>query len=364
VMSEGRKPITARELGRLLGVSQSAVSRAFTPGASISPELRDRILTSAEKLGYRPNAIASSLSKQKSNIVGLLVSDFQNPFYPVLIEKLSRGLQQVGQQCLLFNVTPNSNVEQQLAALKQYNVDAVIIVVSAALLSGATLTWATEGRAAILVNRVVPESRLTSVCCDNADGARAIADHFYELGHRRVAFVGGLAGAFSNQERQKAFITRLAELGITLTGSVDADGFTYEAGYNAARQIARLRSTDAIFFANDIIAAGGMDALRDKFGVSIPSELAVAGFDDIEMARWPRYSLTTYRQPVDAIVDLSVRLLATEFRNESTHDNIHRLPGELIVRNSSLPMRETAVDVSTPAKRRSTRTKPQRDLGS
>jgi YD repeat-containing protein len=172
-----------------------------------------------------------------------------------------------------------------------------------------------------------------------------------------VAFVGGLAGTFSNQERQKAFVTRLAELGITLTGSIDADGVNYDAGYNAAGQIARLRSTDAVFFASDIIAAGGMDALRDKFGVSIPGELAIAGFNDIEMARWPRYSLTTYRQPVDAIVDLSVRLLATEFRDESTHDNIHRLPGELIIRNSSLPMKETAVDVATPVKRRSTRTK-------
>jgi DNA-binding LacI/PurR family transcriptional regulator len=333
--ADSRNPLTARELARLLGVSQSAISRAFTPAASISPELRTRILTSADKLGYRPNAIASSLSKRKSNIVGLLVSDLQNPFYPALIERLSRGLQQVGYQCLLFNVTPHSDMAHQLAALRQYNVDSVVIIVSAALLSGAALIWATEGREAILINRTVAGSRLTSVCCDNTDGARAIADHFYALGRRRFAFVAGLSGTFSNQERQHAFVTRLAELGVTLTGCVDAGRFDYRAGYGAAEKIARLPSTDAVFFANDILAVGAMDALRDDFGVSVPDELALAGFDDIEMAGWPHYALTTYRQPVEAIVDLSVRMLAGDPEAADRRHEVHRLPGELVVRRSS-----------------------------
>ncbi|MET0429410.1 MAG: LacI family DNA-binding transcriptional regulator [Microvirga sp.] len=337
-MSTGsRNPLTARELARLLGVSQSAISRAFTPSASISPDLRTRILASADKLGYRPNAIASSLSKRKSNIVGLLVSDLQNPFYPAMIEQLSRGLQQVGYQCLLFNVTPHSDMTHQLAALRQYNVDSVVIIVSAALLSGAALIWATEGREAILINRSVAGSRLTSVCCDNTDGARAVADHFHALGRKRVAFVGGPANTFSNQERQHAFIARLAELGITLTGCVDAGSFSYQAGYKAAEQLVRLYSTDAVFFANDIIAAGAMDALRDDYRVSIPEELAVAGFDDIEMAGWPRYALTTYRQPIAAIVDLSVRLLTADPDAADRRHEVHRLPGELIIRASTVP---------------------------
>jgi Transcriptional regulators len=141
-----RKPITARELARLMGVSQSAVSRAFTPGTSISPELRQRVLRAAEEFDYHPNAIASMLSTRRSNIAGIVVSEMQNPFYPTLIEKLSRELQRVGLQSLMFNITRGSNIEEQLVALRKYNVDAVVVI-SATVLSGASLCWATEGRA-------------------------------------------------------------------------------------------------------------------------------------------------------------------------------------------------------------------------
>jgi len=329
-----RKPITARELARLIGVSQSAVSRAYTPGASISSEMRERILSTAESLGYSPNAIASTLSKRKSDFVGIVVSDLQNPFYPTLIEKLSRGLQGVGQQSLMFTVTPGSDLRQQLTALRRYNVEAVVIV-SAAPLSGASLIWATEGRKAIMINRTVPDSSITSVSCNNAEGARAIADHFHAIGRRRVAFVAGMPEASANLQRQHAFIARLAELGMTLTAAVSGGEYSYDAGYRSALEIARTTRTDAIFFANDILAAGGMDALRDEIGASVPGDIAVAGFDDIAMARWPRYSLTTFRQPLDAMVELTVRLVTEKAPAAAETSGIHLVPGQLVVRAST-----------------------------
>ena len=120
--------MTSRQLARLIGVSQSAVSRAFSQGTSISPELRERILSAAEVYGYSPNVIASILSTRRSNIVGIVVSDLTNPFYPALLEKFSRRLQASGHQSLLFNLAPGSDVKQQLSAIRQYNVDAVVIV--------------------------------------------------------------------------------------------------------------------------------------------------------------------------------------------------------------------------------------------
>lgn len=334
--NEKRKPITARELAQLLGVSQSAVSRAFTPGASISDKLRERILVSADSLGYSPNAIASILSKRKSNIVGIVISEMQNPFYPNFLEKLTRALQQQGQQSLLFNITPGSNIKQQLIALRQYNVDALIII-SATVLSGADLDWATEGRIAVLVNRTAPDSDLTSVCCDNVAGARAIADHFYELGHRRVAYVGGLPGTTTNLDRQHGFIARVAELSMTLTACINSGSYTYDAGYQSAIQIARTTNTEAIFFANDVLAMGGIDALRDEVRIPVPEQMSVAGFDDIAMAHWPRYSLTTYRQPVDDIVWLSVQLVSERVEQPCGLTNVHLMPGELVVRSSTAP---------------------------
>lgn len=331
-----RKPITARELARLIGVSQSAVSRAFTPGASIAAELREKILRHAAEVDYHPNAIASMLSRSRSNIVGIVVSDMQNPFYPALIEKLSRALQQVGLQSLLFNIAKGSNLEHQLSAVRRYNVDAVIII-SATILSGATLRWVTEGRAAVLINRVVDGGELSCVACDNIEGGRAIADHFHQLGHRRVAYVAGLAHTSTNLERQSAFITRVAELGMTLGGNFDGGEYSYAAGRRAALEVAAKGNIDAVFFANDILAAGGIDAFRDEAGLRVPEDISVAGFDDIAMAGWPRYSITTFRQPLDEMVQVTVGMIEDGSCEPGQSATIRRLSGELIVRKTTGP---------------------------
>ncbi|MDY6949529.1 MAG: LacI family DNA-binding transcriptional regulator [Pseudomonadota bacterium] len=330
-----RKPLTARELARLMGVSQSAISRAFTPGSSISPDLRQRILQAAAELDYHPNAIASMLSKRRSNIAGIVVSEMQNPFYPTLIEKLSRGLQRVRLQSLMFNITRGSNVEEQLVALRQYNVDAVIII-SATILSGASIRWATEGRAAVLVNRTIPDLPVTSVSCDNVEGARAIADHFHALGRHRVSYVAGLAHTSTNLERQNAFVTRVAELGMRLVHCIAGGEYSYDAGYRAGLEIARGKDTDAVFFANDILAAGGFDALTEIAKLRVPEDIAVAGFDDVALTRWPHYSLTTFRQPVDAIVDKTVSLITQQLSDATLPPSFNALSGELIIRHSTM----------------------------
>ncbi|MCC2611871.1 LacI family DNA-binding transcriptional regulator [Neorhizobium sp. Rsf11] len=329
-----RKPMTARELARMIGVSQSAISRAFTPGASIAPQLRAKILRHAEDVGYHPNAIASMLSKSRTNIVGIVISDMQNPFYPALIERLSRGLQRVGLQSLMFNITKGADLEEQLSALRRYNVDAVIII-SATILSGPTLRWATEDRAAILINRVAEDAELSCVICDNIEGARTIADHFHEIGRRRIAYVAGLSHTTTNRERQSAFITRIAEHGMTLSALIDGGEYSYYAGRNAALDILARGDTDAIFFANDILAVGGIDALQEN-GVRVPEDIAVAGFDDIAMAGWPHYSLTTFRQPIDTLVDVTVTMLEDGSCVPGKLPTIRRISGELIKRRSTM----------------------------
>ncbi|WP_162895027.1 LacI family DNA-binding transcriptional regulator [Rhizobium terrae] len=329
-----RKPMTARELARMIGVSQSAVSRAFTAGASIAPDLRERILRFAEEVDYHPNAIASMLSKSRTNIVGIVISDMQNPFYPALIEKLSRALQRVGLQSLMFNIAKGANLEEQLSALRRYNVDAVIVI-SATILSGPILRWATEDRAAILINRVAEDAELNCVICDNAEGARAIADHFHDIGRHRIAYVAGLAHTTTNRERQNAFITRIAEHGMTLSALIDGGEYSYYAGRKAATEILARGGTDAIFFANDILAVGGIDALHEN-GINVPEDIAVAGFDDIAIAGWPHYDLTTFRQPVETIVDVAVGMLEDGSCAPGKPPHVRRLSGELIIRRSTL----------------------------
>jgi DNA-binding LacI/PurR family transcriptional regulator len=340
------KKITSRELARMIGVSQSAVSRAFTPGASIASELRERILQFAATVDYQPNAIASMLSKRRTNIVGIVVSDMQNPFYPALIEKLTQELQRIGFQSLLFNIAAGANLQEQLSALRRYNVDAVIVI-SATILSGSTLRSVTEERAAILINRVVEDADISCVACDNADGARAIADHLYELGRRRVAYVAGLAHTSTSRERRDAFITRVAELGMTLTANINGGKYSYDAGRVAALEISAGCATDAIFFANDILALGGMDALREEAGLRVPEDVSVVGFDDIAMASWPHYLLTTFRQPLDEIVNETSKLLQDGSCLPGQSAVIRRLLGKLIVRKSTAQSPESIVELTS-----------------
>jgi DNA-binding LacI/PurR family transcriptional regulator len=324
-----RRPLTSRQLAALIGVSQSAVSRAFTPGSSISDDMRARILKAARDFGYEPNAIASMLSTNRTNIVGIVVSDMRNPFYPVLIERLTQALQRVGLQSLLFNVTPGARLEEQLVALRRYNVDAVVVL-SATALSERALSWATGGRPAILLNRQSTED-ITTICCDNVAGARAVVDHLHATGRRTIGYVAGLTSTPVGIERRTAFVTRLAELGLRLAGTVSHEAYTYEAGWQGALDLLP-NAPDAIFFASDILALGGMDALRQAAGRSVPADIAVAGFDDVAMASWPHYSLTTYRQPIDALVEATLERLAA-----GGQATVHRsLPGELVVRASTI----------------------------
>ncbi len=205
---------------------------------------------------------------------------------------------------MLFNITPGASVEEQLVAIRTYNVDAVIVI-SATILTERDLAWATEGRKAILLNRQSTED-ITSVCCDNAAGARAVVDHLHAIGRRRIGYVAGLSKTAVGIERRSAFVTRLAELGMRLAGTVSHEAYGYEAGWRGALDLLA-QKPDAIFFASDVLALGGIDALRQEAKVEVPDDIAVAGFDDIAMAAWPRYSLTTYRQPIGKLVETGTR---------------------------------------------------------
>ena len=322
------RPLTSRQLAALIGVSQSAISRAFTSGSSISPELRNRILMAAQDYGYRPNAIASMLTTRRTHIVGVVVSDMQNPFYPALLAQLTQGLQAAGLQCLFFNISPGSSIEEQLHAIRTYNVDAVVII-SATVLNERMLSWATEGRRSILLNRLGHDD-ITTVCCDNTLGFRSIVDHLHQTGRQRIGYVAGFTTSGVGLVRYSAFATRLAELGMRLVGTATRQAYTHEAGRQSTLDLLSL-APDAIVYASDILALGGIEAIRMA---GRAQDIAVTGFDDIPMAAWPGYSLTTYRQPIRDIVDRTVELLLAPDIGAPLR---HTLPGELMIRASTHP---------------------------
>ena len=322
--------VTGRQLAKQLGISQSTISRAFSDGATISPKMRAKVLEAAKQLGYQPNVIARSLSTHRSGIVGIVTANMENPFYVSILQPLTRRLQQMGLQTLLFTVPSGQQLDSQLPLLLQYNVDAIVVMTGTVSVETAR-RWTDSGRLVLPFSYTLPNLSLPSVSCDNEGGGRAIAEFLIQNGHRRPAFVGGHPNSATSIDRGRGFTQALEAAGIPLHGRVDTAEYTYQGGYAAALELGRTRP-DAIFFADDIMALGGMDALRFGLGLKVPQDISVVGFDNIPLASWPTYQLTTFAQPAEQMVEAAVRLLTRRAGDGEAVGAL--LPGALVQRNS------------------------------
>ena len=206
VLSWNRKePVSQIDVARLAGVSQAAISRTFTPGASVSDETRSKVMEAAAKLGYRPNVIARSLIRRSTNMIGLVVMRFTNPFYAGMIRDFTRALQDLGYLTLLFNIADVEEVEDALPAALQYQVDGLIIT-SATLSSRMAEECARSGTPVVLFNRYASSGNVNVVRCDDVLGGRLVADALLDAGHRRLAYIAGEEGASTNRDREQGFV--------------------------------------------------------------------------------------------------------------------------------------------------------------
>ncbi|MEW5717898.1 MAG: LacI family DNA-binding transcriptional regulator [Chloroflexota bacterium] len=328
-----RKIASSNDVARVARVSQSTVSRVFSDSDVVSQKTRDKVLAAARKLGYNPNALARSLITRRTDIVGIVMADITNPFYPTVLEKLTQRLQSTGRRALLFNVTPDRDVDDTLPLLLQYQVDAIIIT-SATISSGMTNECARLGTPVILFNRYVPGAQASAVSCDNVAGGRLVADLFLDAGHTRLAYIAGRKNTSTNLDREKGFSERLRERGHP-EWLYEQGAYTYESGFAAAQHLLRRSDPpDAIFCANDIMAMGTLDAAREM-KIKIPDALSVIGFDDIPAAGWPAYRLTTIQQPVDQMIDATLEMLQTRIKDPDLAPVNRLIPGALIKRCSA-----------------------------
>lgn len=326
--------VSSVEVARLAGVSQAAVSRVFTPGASVSDEMRAKVMAAAKQLGYRPNAIARSLSLQSSHIIGLVMIRFWNPFYARLLQEFTNRLQTLGYWVLVLNVAADTPLENAIPTALQYQVDG-IIVTSATLSSGLAEECARVGTPVVLFNRYSLESSVNAVCCDNVAGGRLVADALLNAGHTRLAYIAGEAGSSTNRDREQGFTERLAARGVSLYARESGD-YSYESGYQAAlRLFARPERPDAVFCANDLMAMAALDAAQCELSLRVPEDVSIIGFDDIAAASWPKYDLTTIHQPVDRMVDATIEVLLQAIQQPQPERVVRFMPPSLIVRSSA-----------------------------
>ena len=296
--------VTSHDVARAAGVSQSAVSRAFSPDGKIAPATRARVLNAAKTLGYHPNAFARSLVQQRTRIVGVLVARLDNHFYPRVLEELTTGLWEAGRQVMYFNVDDSSgggDLEGVLRTALQYRVEAMVLT-SVTLSSHLAETFYEAGVPVVLFNRRLDDPNVHAVACDNEGGGRLVANILLDAGHKRFAFVGGHPDTSTNQDRKAGFSAGLRARGAGLAVALEKD-YSYDWGRSAVRGLfSQPEPPDALFCAGDLIALGALDALRVDLGVRVPEEVAVVGFDDVAAASWGSFGLSTVRQPVDRLV--------------------------------------------------------------
>jgi DNA-binding LacI/PurR family transcriptional regulator len=311
--SSKRAPIvhrraTAKEVAVLAGVSISAVSRTFTAGASVSSATREKVMAATRSLSYRPNALARSLMTKRTELIALISNAFDNPLFMEVFDLFTRRLQQRGRRPLFANLSGGGRTDAALDMLLKYSVDGAIVA-SSTLPPRFTEECAAAGMPVVQAfGRPRGASSGNIVGADNHQGGRLAGAMLRDRGYRHIAILGGPATATSTEDRLRGLTESLAIGGLELCAEVYGHSYCHEAGYALMKQLLRSGGIDAVFCGDDVLAMGAIDACRDA-GARVPEDIGVMGFNDMAMAAWPAYNLTTIHQPVADIIITAVELL-------------------------------------------------------
>ncbi|MYM67450.1 substrate-binding domain-containing protein [Pseudoduganella sp. FT55W] len=300
--------VTSYDVALVAGVSQSAVSRCFKPGASVSKDTYARVMHAATLLDYIPNAAARSLITRRSNMVALLITNQANLYYPELLAELSQHINARGKRVLLFTLQREADVDRVLADVWQYQVDGVI---AAARLSAEHIAEFERRRMPLVVfNRVLRDHSVNTVACDHLEAGRMLASRLAAAGHRQFGIIGGDMDSSVASERRRGACERIAELGLPAPVVVPGQ-YDYRSGALGLKAIiAQLGGVpDAIICGSDVMAIGCLDCARHELGLDVPGQLSVAGFDAVEPSNWISYNLTTLRQPMPKMAAAAAELL-------------------------------------------------------
>lgn len=323
---------SAHDVARLAGVSQAAVSRAYTPGASIAELTRTKVMEAAKELGYRPNLHARSLITGKSGIVGVVMGNPRNTFYLEALDALSIGLAKEGLHLLVFTARGERNTDQLVDSLLQFRVDSLLLM-SASLSSELAEQCRAHGIPVIYFNRTPePGRKFPSITSANHIGAARVAQHLYDQGYRKLAMITGADRSATTLERHQAFLTKVSELGLPKP-VIEEGGFGIAAQPAARALLSSPSRPDAIFCTNDMMAMATIEIARFEFDLKPGRDVGVAGFDDIEGASWLSFNLTTYSQPVAPLIDKAIEIIKNP--KDFSEDAHFAVEGRLVVRTST-----------------------------
>jgi LacI family transcriptional regulator len=326
-------PATLKDVAREAQVSTATVSRVINGHGNVTDATRARILDAVERLRYVPDSAARSLSTGLTNTIGVLLPDLHGEFFSEIIRGIDQAARRRGLHLLLSSV--HGSAEEAARAIRALNgrVDGLLIMspyADAAFLAD----HSADDTPAVLINSPVRGASHSSFGLDNRGGAAAMVRHLVAVGCRRIAFIAGPDANFDATERLAGFREAL-EGCAGVEGSVMAGDFSEAAGEAAGRALAaQAVRPDAVFAANDMMALGALRALREA-GLTVPDDIAVAGFDDIPMARYVAPGLTTVRVSVAEFGARALDGVALALEAPGEPTSTERIATELVVRGST-----------------------------
>jgi len=327
--------VSAEQVAQLAGVSRSAVSRTFTPGASVAPATREKVLRAAQELGYHVNDLARGVLANQSRLVGIVATKPEIGFRAHLAAALAKFLIQRGSIPILINT--GQTEDELLAAQKMligHRAEAIIILSGSPPASFFDLAQR-NGQPLVVIGRSEPDA--DHVRAGNSEASRKAATVFFEAGRRRLAVAGSNTGTPSIIERESAFLSTAEGLGAEVFIGRGADS-DYGSGIAAGRALfSNSVRPDAVYCANDQIAFGLMDYVRQEVKLRIPEDVAIIGFDDVPDASWLSYQLTTFRQDPLVMAMRAVELMERRLGNPDLPPGYERVIPEFVIRQSFRP---------------------------
>jgi len=326
--------VTVEDVARHAGVSIATVSRAINESHMLAKATYDRVMDSVEKLGFTPTPAARNLRQQKTQNIALVVPSILNPFFPELVSAVHSAVSEQGYSLLL--VDSNKSEQEALRIANSRIADGVLLVGST---SSHPLRRSIENMniPIVALDRAPTELGATVVQTTNVRGAREVVEHLIEQGHTEIAHITGPAGLSVAEQRTDGYRQALEGNGVKFRPDlVIAGDFSENSGAEAAMQLIESGALfSAIFAANDTQAIGVLAALR-RHRIRVPDEVAVAGFDGINLSNYVNPALTTYEQPVGEIAKYAANLLLQRLAGEASDTgDVIKLPGKLIIREST-----------------------------
>ena len=335
MIDPGARLPTSHDVARKARVSQSTVSRALRDDPRVNDATRARVALAAKRLGYVRSERGRSLSTRRTNRIGVVVEDLENPFYLDLVNILHKQLERVDLRPIIF--TAERTKGEGIERLVDGSIDGAILT-TCSLGSALPMALRSVGFPVVLLNRVVDSDLVSSCSTDNQLGATLMSNEVLRFGHRVIGAIFGPRDTSTGRDRETGLRAALQLRGVPLRKGLTWRGpFSYESGYRGLRHVSTApTSPSCVICGNDVIAIGAMNAAR-SLGLRVPEDISIVGFDDIGMSAWELFDLTTVRQDMLRMAEVGIELLSSSIATPTAPVRQVVLVPKLVRRNTLGP---------------------------